>query len=79
MKNPTLSELPQLLLLNFLAKFVTEKKTSNEHFNLCKAEISLNEIIESINSDARGVTSRIRMWYVIYKNVIMQTIDPFYF
>ena len=49
MKNPTLGKLPQLLLLNFLAKFVSEKKTSNEHFNLCKAEISLNEIIKSIN------------------------------
>ena len=51
MKNPTLGKLPQLLLLNFLAKFVSEKKTSNEHFNLCKAEISLNEIIKSINSE----------------------------
>ena len=29
-------------------------KISNEHFNLCEAEISLDEIIESINSEANN-------------------------
>ena len=48
--NSTPSELPQLLLLNLFAKFLT-KKMSNEHFNLCEAKISLDEIIKCINSE----------------------------
>ena len=39
-KKSTLSELPQLPLLNLFRRFLTEKKISNEDFNLCKAEIS---------------------------------------
>ena len=39
-------QLPKLLLLNFLPKFLAEK-ISNEQFNLCEAEISLDEIIKS--------------------------------
>ena len=39
-KKSTPSELPQLPLLNLLRRFLTEKKISNEDFNLCKAEIS---------------------------------------
>ena len=49
MKNSISSKRPQILLLIFLAKFI--KTTSNEYFNLCGAEISLDEIIKSINSE----------------------------
>ena len=42
----------KLLLLNFLTKFLTIRK-SNEQFNLCEAEIFFNEIIESINSQKK--------------------------
>ena len=53
--NSTPKELPQLLLLNLFAKFLTKKKF-NEHFNLCKAETSLDEIIKSINSETNNKT-----------------------
>ena len=39
-------QLPKLLLLNFLPKFLAEK-ISNEQFNLCEAKISLDKIIKS--------------------------------
>ena len=35
----------------FVRKIPKRKKISNEHFNLCDAEISLDEIIKSINSE----------------------------
>ena len=35
----------------FVCKILNRKKISNEHFNLCEAEISLDEIIKSINSE----------------------------
>ena len=35
----------------FLSKIPNRKKISNEHFNLCEAEISLDEIIKSVNSE----------------------------
>ena len=35
----------------FDRKIPNRKKISNEYFNLCEAEISLNEIIKSINSE----------------------------
>ena len=35
----------------FISKISNRKKISHEHFNLCQAEISLNEIIKSINSE----------------------------
>ena len=35
----------------FVGKIPNRKKISNEHFNLCVAEISLDEIIKSINSE----------------------------
>ena len=35
----------------FLGKITNRKKISNKHFNLCEAEISLGEIIKSINSE----------------------------
>ena len=34
----------------FLAKLLTEKKTSNEQFNLCEGKRSLDQFIKSINS-----------------------------
>lgn len=34
----------------FLNKILNHKKISNKHFNLCETEISLDEIIEAINS-----------------------------
>ena len=46
----TWRQFPKLLLLNFLPKFLTEKKISNEQFNPCKAKISLAEFIKSLNS-----------------------------
>ena len=53
MESSTPSKLPQLLLPNFSAKFLTKGNLiniSNKHFSLCEAEISLDEIIKSINS-----------------------------
>ena len=35
----------------FVCKIPNRKKISNEHFNLCEAEISLDETIKSINSE----------------------------
>ena len=35
----------------FVCKIPNRKKISNEHFNLCEAEISLDEVIKSINSE----------------------------
>ena len=38
----------------FVWKIPNRKKISNEHFNLCEAEISLGEIIKSINSETNN-------------------------
>ena len=53
----------------FISKIPYRKKISNEHFNLLEAEISLDEIIKSINFETNnkspgndGVTSK------FYKN-----------
>ena len=35
----------------FNQKIINRKKISNEHFNICEAEISLDEIIKYINSE----------------------------
>ena len=35
----------------FVSKIPNRKKIFNEHFNLCEAEISLDEFIKSINSE----------------------------
>ena len=35
----------------FVCKIPNKKKISNEHFNLCEAEISLDEIIKFTNSE----------------------------
>ena len=37
-----------------VSKIPNRKKISNEHFNLCEAEISSDEIIESINSETNN-------------------------
>ena len=38
----------------FLRKVPNRKKISNEHFNLCEAQISLDEIIKFINSETNN-------------------------
>ena len=35
----------------FVCKIPNRKKISNEHFHFCEAEISLDEIMKSINSE----------------------------
>ena len=40
--------------IEFVCKIPNRKKISNEHFNLCEAEISLDEILKSINSKANN-------------------------
>ena len=55
MKHSLSSEVPQLLLLNLFGKLIpSRKKISNEHFNLCESEISLDQIIKSINSETNN-------------------------
>ena len=38
----------------FVCKSPIRKKISNEHLNLCEAEISLDEIIKSMNSETNN-------------------------
>ena len=38
----------------FVCKIPNRKKICNEHFNLCEAEISLGEIMKSINSETNN-------------------------
>ena len=38
----------------FVCKIPNRKKISNEHFNLCEAEISLDKIIKPINSETNN-------------------------
>ena len=38
----------------FVCRIPNRKKISNEHLNLCEAEISLDEIIKSINSETNN-------------------------
>ena len=40
----------------FVCKIFNRKKISNEHFDLCETEISLDEIIKSINSKTNNKT-----------------------
>ena len=42
----------------FLSKIPKIKKISNEHFNLCETETSLDEIIKSINSETNNQPPR---------------------
>ena len=46
-------QIPKLLLLNFLAKFLT-KKISNKQFNLCQSNVSLHGIKKSVNSQTNN-------------------------
>ena len=39
----------------FVCKTLTRKKISNKHFNLFEAEISLDEIIKSINCETKNL------------------------
>ena len=41
----------------FVCKIHNRKKISNEHFNLCEAEISLNVIIKPLNSETNNKLS----------------------
>ena len=38
----------------FVCKIPNRKKISNEHFNLCEAEISLDKIVKPINSETNN-------------------------
>ena len=38
----------------FVCKIPNRKKISNKHFNLCEAELSLDEIIKSVNFEANN-------------------------
>ena len=38
----------------FVCKIPNRRKISNEHFNLCEAEITLDEIIKSVNSETNN-------------------------
>ena len=40
--------------IEFVGKIPNRKKIFNEHFNLCEAEISLDEFIKSINSETNN-------------------------
>ena len=69
MKNSTPSELPQLLLhTKFVPNIPNRKKISNKHFNLCETEISLGQIIKSINSETNKKPPGIMM--VLQQNFI---------
>ena len=48
-KNSTPKKTSAAATTKFLSKISNRKKISNEHFNLCETEISLDEIIKSIN------------------------------
>ena len=48
---PNTKQTSTVATTEFLSKILNRKKISNEHFNLCEAEISLDEIIKSINSE----------------------------
>ena len=42
--------------MELVCEITNRKKISNEHFNLCEAEISLDETIKSINSETNNKT-----------------------
>ena len=47
----TREKIPKSAINELLNKMPTNKKISNEHFRLCEADISLDEIINAINSE----------------------------
>ena len=76
-------QLPKLLLLKFLAKFLTEK-IYNEWFKLCEAKISLDGAIKSMNSHTnnkfRGNGGLTAEFYMHFSNelasVLVDVYDP---
>ena len=48
---PNIKRTSTVATTEFLSKILNRKKISNEHFNVYEAEISLDEIIKSINSE----------------------------
>ena len=66
----------------FLSKIRNRKKKSNIQFNLCEAKISLDEIIESINSQtnskfpgSNGLTAEL---YLHFSNKLARVLLDFY-
>ena len=66
----------------FLSKIRSRKKKSNIQFNLCEAKISLDEIIESINSQTNskfpgsdGLTAEL---YLHFSNKLARVLLDFY-
>ena len=55
MKNSTPSKTSTAATTEFVQKIPNRKKISNEHFNICDAEISLDEIIKYINSEIKNL------------------------
>ena len=53
-ENSTPSKLPQPAITEFLSKIPDRKKISNGHFNFSEAEMSLDEIMKSINSETNN-------------------------
>ena len=51
---PNIKQTSTVATTEFLSKILNRKKISNEYFNLCEAEISLDEIIKSINSETNN-------------------------
>ena len=54
MKKSAPSKTSTAATTEFLSKILNRKKISNEHFNLCEAEISLDEITKSINCETNN-------------------------
>ena len=51
-----------------LSKITNRKKISNEHFNLCVGEISLDEIIKSVNSGTNNKSPSAAEFYKHFSN-----------
>ena len=65
-------QLPKLVLLNFLAKFLTKRKYIRIDLSFFEAKISLDDIIKSINSHANnkvpGNDSLTAEFYILFSN-----------
>ena len=58
-------QLPKLLLVNFLEKFITKKKYLIKKFNLCAEKMSLDEIEKSLKQVTdRQVTMHLQQNFV---------------
>ena len=60
-------QISELLVLNFLAKFPTERKYLMNNLKFCKAKISLDEIIKSINNQ----TNKKSHWLKVSVNKLL--------